>query len=94
MRSSHSLDRIAVAFGGTQLVAGAGLLLPATLAALLGLKGCVHPGQHPSGVSNRVDPLAATFIRASALALACRSWEQEREEEDRVRHDPDAITRR
>jgi hypothetical protein len=38
MRSSHSLDRLDVAFDGTQLVADAGLLLPATLAARLGLK--------------------------------------------------------
>ncbi len=37
MRSSHSLDRVDVAFDGTQLVADAGLLLPATLALHLGL---------------------------------------------------------
>jgi hypothetical protein len=41
MRSSHSLDRIDTAFDGTQLVADAGLLLPAILAAHLGLKGLV-----------------------------------------------------
>jgi len=41
MRSSHTLDRIDVAFDGTQLVADAGLLLPATLAAHLGLKGLI-----------------------------------------------------
>ena len=41
MQSSHSLDRIEIAFDGTQLVADAGLLLPATLAAHLGLKGLV-----------------------------------------------------
>jgi hypothetical protein len=41
MRSSHSLDRIDAAFDGTQLVADAGLLLPATLALHLGLKGLV-----------------------------------------------------
>jgi len=41
MRSSHSLDRIGTAFDGTQLVADAGLLLPATLAAHLGLKALV-----------------------------------------------------
>ena len=39
MRSSHSLDLVDTAFDGTQLVADAGLLLPATLAAHLGLKG-------------------------------------------------------
>ncbi len=38
MRSSHTPDRIDVAFDGTQLVADAGLLLPATLAAHLGLR--------------------------------------------------------
>ena len=41
MRSSHSLDRIDTAFDGTQLVADAGLLLPATLAHHLGLKELV-----------------------------------------------------
>jgi len=41
MRSSHSLDRAETAFDGTQLVADAGLLLPATLAQHLGLKGLV-----------------------------------------------------
>ncbi len=41
MRSSHSLDRVDAAFDGTQLVADAGLLMPATLAAHLGLKGLV-----------------------------------------------------
>ena len=42
MRSSHSLDRIDTAFDGTQLVADAGLLLPATLAQRLGLKELVE----------------------------------------------------
>jgi hypothetical protein len=42
MRSSHSLDRIGVVFDGTQLVADAGLLLPATLAQHLGLKELVE----------------------------------------------------
>jgi len=41
MRSSHSPDRLAVAFDGAQLVADAGLHLPATLAARLGLRGLV-----------------------------------------------------
>ena len=41
MRSSHSLDRLDVAFDGTQLVADAGLLLPATLAQHLGLRELV-----------------------------------------------------
>src|SRR5271157_6567847 len=42
MRSSHSLDRLDVAFDGTQLVADAGLLLPATLAQHLGVKELVE----------------------------------------------------
>jgi Transposase DDE domain group 1 len=42
MRSSHSLDRLDAAFDGTQLVADAGLLLPVTLAAHLGLKGLIE----------------------------------------------------
>ena len=41
MRSSHSLDRLDVAFDDDRLVADAGLLLPATLAHHLGLKGLV-----------------------------------------------------
>jgi hypothetical protein len=40
-RSSHSLDWLDAAFDGTQLVADAGLLLPATLAHHLGLKRLV-----------------------------------------------------
>ena len=57
MRSSHSLDRVDAAFDGTQLVADAGLLLPATLAHHLGLRELVNrhlnlgrtPGQaHPA----------------------------------------------
>ena len=36
MRSSHSLDRLDVAFDDDRLVADAGLLLPATLAVRLG----------------------------------------------------------
>ena len=39
MRSSHSLDGLDTAFDDGRLVADAGLLLPATLAAHLGLKG-------------------------------------------------------
>ncbi len=41
MRSSHSLDRLDTAFDDDRLVADAGLLLPATLAQHLGLKGLV-----------------------------------------------------
>jgi len=42
MRSSHSLDRLETAFDDDRLVADAGLLLPATLAHHLGLKGLVE----------------------------------------------------
>ena len=42
MRSSHSLDRLDVAFDDDRLVADAGLLLPATLAQHLGLKELVE----------------------------------------------------
>jgi hypothetical protein len=42
MRSSHSLDRLDTAFDDDRLVADAGLLLPATLAHHLGLKGLVE----------------------------------------------------
>jgi hypothetical protein len=41
MRSSHTVDRIDTVFDDDRLVAGAGLLLPATLALHLGLKGLV-----------------------------------------------------
>ena len=39
MRSSHSLDRLDTAFDDDRLVADAGLLLPATLAAAPGPQG-------------------------------------------------------
>ncbi len=41
MRSSHTLDRLDVAFDDDRLVADAGLHLPATLAAHLGLRELV-----------------------------------------------------
>jgi hypothetical protein len=41
MRSSHSLDRLGTSFDDERLVADAGLLLPATLAARLGLRELV-----------------------------------------------------
>jgi Transposase DDE domain group 1 len=57
MRSSHSLRRLETAFDDDHLVADAGLLLPATLAAKLGLKELVErhlrlgtaPGQANGG---------------------------------------------
>jgi hypothetical protein len=69
MRSSHSLDRIDTAFDGAQLVAGAGLLLPATLAAHLGLKELVgkylHLGKAP-GRANVGDKLMTLIFSALA----------------------------
>ena len=41
MRSSHTVDRVDTAFDDDRLVADAGLLVPATLALHLGLKGLV-----------------------------------------------------
>jgi len=41
MQSSHSLDRLKTSFDDERLVAHAGLLLPATLAAHLGLRELV-----------------------------------------------------
>lgn len=41
MRSSHSLNRLGTAFDDDRLVADAGLFLPATLAARLGLKALI-----------------------------------------------------
>jgi len=69
MRSSHSLDRLDTAFDGTQLVADAGLLLPATLAQHLGLKELVEEyldlGKAP-GRANAGDKVCT--LVASALA--------------------------
>jgi hypothetical protein len=69
MRSSHSLDRLDTAFDGTQLVADAGLLLPATLAHHLGLKelveGHLDLGDRP-GQANRGDKLLTLVLSALA----------------------------
>jgi hypothetical protein len=69
MRSCHSLDRLDTAFDGTQLVADAGLLLPATLAAHLGLKGlveaCLDLGDKP-GRANVGDKLLTLVMSALA----------------------------
>jgi len=69
MRSSHSLDRIGAAFDGTQLVADAGLLLPATLAGRLGLKGLVERFLdlgHAAGAANVGDKLLTLVVSALA----------------------------
>lgn len=56
MRSSHTLDRLDVAFDGTQLVADAGLLLPATLASHLGLKELIDDRLDLGGKPGRANP--------------------------------------
>jgi len=69
MRSSHSLDRVDVAFDGTQLVADAGLVLPATLAQHLGLRGLVEEHLHlgkAAGRANVGDKLLTLVFSALA----------------------------
>ena len=69
MRSSHSLDRLETAFDDDQLVADAGLLLPATLAQHLGLKELVDEhldlGDKP-GRANAGDKLLTLVLSALA----------------------------
>ncbi len=68
MRSSHTLDRLDVAFDDDRLVADAGLLLPATLAQHLGLKALVDehldlgakPG--PANVGDRLLTLVMSAL--------------------------------
>ena len=69
MRSSHSLDRLEVAFDDDRLVADAGLLLPATLAHHLGLKELVD--EHLDlgdkvGAANAGDKLLTLVLSALA----------------------------
>src|SRR3990172_748845 len=69
MRSSHSLDRLDVAFDDDRLVADAGLLLPATLAEHLGLKALVDEhvrlGPKP-GAANAGDKLLTLVMSVVA----------------------------
>src|SRR5450756_1122865 len=69
MRSSHSLDRLDMAFDDDRLVADAGLLLPATLAAHLGLRELVEThldlGQ-AAGRANVGDKLLTLVMSALA----------------------------
>src|SRR6266508_3175977 len=69
MRSSHSLDRLDTAFDDDRLVADAGLLLPATLAHHLDLKGLVDEhldlGAKP-GRANVGDKLLTLVLSALA----------------------------
>jgi len=69
MRSSHSLDRLDVAFDDDRLVADAGLLLPATLADHLGLRELVDEhldlGAKP-GRAHRGDKFLTLVLSALA----------------------------
>jgi len=69
MRSSHTVDRLDVAFDDDRLVADAGLLLPATLTHHLGLRGLVDEhldlGATP-GAANAGDKLATLVMSALA----------------------------
>jgi len=69
MRSSHSLDRLDTAFDDDRLVADAGLLLPATLAAHLGLRELIEThldlGAAP-GRANAGDKLLTLVMSALA----------------------------
>jgi hypothetical protein len=56
MRSSHSLDRLDVAFDDDRLVADAGLLLPVTLAHHLGLKELVERHLDLGAAAGRANP--------------------------------------
>ena len=69
MRSSHRIDRIDTAFDGTQLVADAGLLLPATLLGRLGLRELVdrHVDLGPApGRASAGDKIASLVMSALA----------------------------
>ena len=69
MRSSHTVDRVDTAFDDDRLVADAGLLLPATLAAHLGLRELVERhldlGARP-GAANVGDKLLTLVMSALA----------------------------
>jgi hypothetical protein len=69
MRSSHSLDRLSVAFSDSHAVADAGLILPATLAEKLGLRDLidthVHLGSAPGAANAGAKALTLIY---SALA--------------------------
>ncbi len=66
---SHTLDRLGVAFDDARLVADAGLLLPATLAAHLGLRELVEAHLDPGSAAGRANAgdKVLTLV-ASALA--------------------------
>jgi len=69
MRSSHTLDRLDVAFQDDRLVADAGLLLPATPAQHLGLRALVERHLHlgsATGRANVGDKLLTLVLSALA----------------------------
>ena len=73
MRSSHSLDRLGTAFDGTQLVADAGLLLPATLAARLGVRELVEEHLDLGKTAGRANPgdKVLTLIASALVGGDC-----------------------
>jgi len=69
MRSSHTVDRVDTAFDDDRLVADAGLLLPATLALHLGLRGLVDRFLdlgRAAGRANRGDKVLTLVMSALA----------------------------
>ena len=69
MRSSHSLERLSVAFSDRHAVADAGLLLPATLAAKLGLKELIDEHVQLGAAPGAASPgLKALTLIYSSLA--------------------------
>jgi len=79
MRSSHSLDRLDTAFDDDRSVADAGLLLPATLAHHLDLKGLIESHLDLGAAVGRanVGDKVLTLVM-SALAAAIASMTQPR----------------
>ena len=74
MRSSHSLDRLDTAFDDDRLVADAGLLLPATLAAHLGLRELVETrldlGDRPAGRTSATSSSPLSCRRSRAVTVS------------------------
>ena len=69
MRSSHSLDRLSVQFDDDNLVADAGLILPATLAQHLGLEELFRTHVHLGDAPGRANVgIKAMTLLHSALA--------------------------
>lgn len=73
MRSSHSLERLSVAFSDRHAVADAGLLLPATLADRLGLKELIDEHVHLGAAAGAANPgvKALTLVYSSLAGGDC-----------------------